>query len=174
MPEEHLTLSMPSGYEASERLEQLASINETVLPWLQGPYELTVTKCRLGSGEEFLIASALGTHPKLADAARAMTDKQRQITDNMFYSRLPAIVINGYSPNIETMPKPITDFPVYVMRNNGGQRVYFSRISLGLAEEQQCGPVIVRLAVCDKNKQQLAISVISGMGSRQGHYMLSK
>lgn len=172
---EQLNLTLPSGYEASESLDQIVKIDNTTLPWLKEPFEMTVSKCRLDSGREFLIASAIGTHSNLIEAAQGMNDGQRKATDNMFYSRLPEIILNQYSPNVETLENPITKFPIFVMRNKSGQRVYFARIQLDdLAEQQQLGPTNVRLAVCDKNKQKKALSVLSGMGSRQMHYKLSK
>jgi hypothetical protein len=168
------TPKMPSGYEASQGLQEKAIIDKDILPWLADPRELAVSECTLQSGKTFLLASAIGTNPKLIEAAKSMTSGQRQNTDNMFYSRIPAIVSNGYSPNIESMPSPVTDFPILVMRNNGGQRVYFARVNLGLSKEQTDSPTILRLAVCDKNRQSVVISVLSGLSDRQSHRKLSK
>lgn len=122
----------------------------------------------------FLLASAVGTSDKLIEAANGMTKQQRENADNMFYSRIPEVVCRGYSPNVETLPSPVTKFSIHVMRNKGGQRVYFARVMLGIPEEQVTGPTILRLAVCDKNKQALVMSVLSGFSDRQKQRKLSK
>jgi hypothetical protein len=166
--------TMPSGYETSYGLRETTVVDANVLPWLTEPRELSVSMCTMQSGEAFLLASAVGTSPKLVDAANGMTERQQRNTDNMFYSRVPEVVSRGYSPNVETMPSPATDFPIYVMRNPGGQRVYFARIALGIAEEKDTGPTIVRLAVCDKNTQGKVMSVLSGMSDRGNRRRLSK
>ena len=168
------TISMPSGYESSHGLQERATVDGNTLPWLNQPQELAVSQCTLQSGETFLLASAVGTSPKLVEAANGMTDKQRQNTDNMFYSRIPAVVSKGYSPSIEIMPSPVTDFPIHVMRNKGGQRVFFARVNLGLPEEQTLGPTIVRLAVCDKNKQSLVVSVLCSASDKTQRWKMSK
>ncbi len=168
------TPKMPSGYESSMLLEAKAMVDERTLPWLKEPVELSVSECQLQGGDRFLVASAVGTHPKLVEAADAMTEGQKQNTDNMFYSRIPEVISKGFSPSVETMPKPSIDFPIHVMRNNGGQRVYFARIGLGLEQEQNLGPVVVRLSVCDKNKQGLVMKVLSGFKSGQIQRKLSK
>lgn len=174
MSEQLSVPKIPSGYEASEVIDQKVVIGDHTLPWLSQPYELTISECTLQGGKKFFLASAIGSSPKLVEAARGMTEGQRRNTDNMFYSRIPAIVGQGYSPSVESLPSPVTEFPIYVMRNNGGQRVYFARVHLGLAEERSTGPAILRLAACDKNKQALVISVLSGLSDRQRHEKLSK
>lgn len=168
------TIKTPSGYESSHGLQERATVDSNTLPWLDQPQELAVSQCTLQSGETFLLASAVGTSPKLVEAANGMTDKQRHNTDNMFYSRIPSIVSKGYSPSIEIMPSPVTDFPIHVMRNKGGQRVYFTRVNLGLPEEQASGPTIVRLAVCDKNKQSVVVSVLSSASDKTRRWKMSK
>jgi hypothetical protein len=174
MSEKPIRPNMPSGYENSHSLEQTVSVDDGVLPWLKGPYDLKITECTLQSGEIFLLSSAVGTSPKLVEAAQAMTDSQLKITDNMFYSRIPTVVSQRYSPSVETMPSTATEFPISVMRNKGGQRVYFARINLGLPQEQNYGPTIVRLGVCNKNKQGAVMSVLSGSSDRQNRRKMSK
>jgi hypothetical protein len=165
MPEQQLHIpnpNIPSGYESAIDLRERAVIDSSVLPWVKEPVEIGVSECVLQSGETFQMASAISTHPKLVEAANGMTDKQRRNTDNMFYSRIPEIIITGYSPNVETMDIPSTDFPIFTMRNGGGQRVYFARTRLMIGDKMSEEPVILRLAAIDKNKQDLVMSVLSG------------
>lgn len=164
---------VPSGYESSSTIRDIA-IDSSVLPWLKEPYDLTVSEVALQSGSRFLLASAIKSHDRLTAAANGMTEGQRKNADNMFYSRVPSVVEQGYSSNVETMPSPSTEFPIYVMRNKGGQRVYFARISLGLSEENMTGPTVLRLGVCDKNKQGDVMAVPSSLDRRANRRKLSK
>jgi hypothetical protein len=161
-------LSTPSGYEQSFSLVDPVNITRDVLPWLENgdSYTLYISRCVIQGGKEFLLASAIGSNPTLIEAANGMTEKQKQHTDNMFYSRLPELINNGYSPNIETMASTTTGQPIYVMRNRSGQRIYFSRSYLGVDEEIELGPTILRLAVCDKNKQDCVMKVLSSLSIR--------
>jgi hypothetical protein len=157
---------MPSGYESSLTLPEQVFVDQDILPWVEEPFPLTISEFTLQGGESFKMASAIGSHQKLIEAAKAMTEGQRRNTDNMFYSRIPIVVSQGYSPNVETMQNPTTDFPIFVMRNNGGQRVYFGRTNLNVGGRES-EPVIIRLAACDKNKQALVMPVLSAEGYRQ-------
>jgi hypothetical protein len=167
------TPKMPSGYESSMTLPEQALIDQEVLPWLDGPVPITVGEFRLQTGEEFKLASVIGTHPKLVEAAEGMTENQKRHTDSMFYARIPTVVSQGYSPNVETLPQPATDFPIYVMRNNAGQRVYFARTRIDL-DKGEVEPVVLRLAACDKNRQSLVMDVLSAASSRQRQRKMSK
>jgi hypothetical protein len=166
--------NLPSGYESSESLNRDVRIDGDTLPWLSEPYNVSLSRCTLQTGETFLIASVIGTNPKLIEAANGMNEGQQRNTDNMLYSRIPTFLSQGYSPAVETMPDPITNFPIGVMRNKGGQRVYFARIRLGVPEEDISGPTIIKLAVCDKNKQAKVMSALSGMSTRQMNQKLTK
>lgn len=165
---------LPSGYESTQSLEHPLTIGPDVLPWLKEPYHLAVAECTLSSGETFYLASAIGSHPKLIQAAEAMTDDQRVNTDNMLYSRLPNLLSDGYHPHIEAYPSPATSFPIKTMRNNGGQRVYFSRLTHSQGPGDEPKPLILRLAACDKNKQGLIFSVLGNKSDRQMRRKTSK
>ena len=150
-PEVHL----PSGYRSIEQLPNASYVTPDQLPWLARPQELSTVRCTLQGGETFLLASAVGTHPDLVKAANSMTSQQGKNTNNMLYSRLAGFVSNGYSsPQVsscDTMP-----IPTFVLRNNGGQRVYFAMLSSPDSEER----LFIKLAVCDKNHQQNVMDVI--------------
>lgn len=159
------TPQLPSGFEAVRALQEYALVDETVLPWVDGQVELSLAECRLANGESFILANAVGTHPKLVAAAEAMTDQQQTNVNNMFYSRIQTYVEQGYAPNIESMPAPGTGFPIKVMRNQGGQRVYFGMTNL-LLTSGETRPVVMRLAACDKNKQSSVTSVLTGLSDK--------
>lgn len=160
------TPNLPSGYRSVEQLPQPARIDGTVLPWLRDVYDLSLAHCELDNGASFLLASAVGTHPDLVKAAEAMNDHEQRSTNNMFYSRLASFVDSGHSPQVETLPEPSTPFPVRVMRNKSGQRVYFAVPRLvvpSTVERPQPSeePVVIRLGACDKNKQKLVVPVLT-------------
>ncbi|HEV7453820.1 MAG TPA: hypothetical protein VGO07_01020, partial [Candidatus Saccharimonadales bacterium] len=105
------TTSIPSGYEAAWQLPETALIGGDTLPWMDQSAELKIAHIALQGGNEFFLASAVGTHDKLVEAADGLSRQQQQNADNMFYSRLPGFIENGHAPNIETLPKPSTDSP---------------------------------------------------------------
>lgn len=152
---------LPSGFLHAEQLQETLTVDSSVLPWLTEPLELHVARCVIEGGKEFLLASAISSHRRLVAAAEGMTDSQKQITDNMFYSRIASFIEGGYARTVEAMPEPSTPFPINVMRNKGGQRVYFGVPTLSIAG-QEPQPVVMRLAVCDKNKQGEVMKVLSG------------
>lgn len=157
--------NLPSGYISAEQLQANAFVDQRALPWLDEPYGLSIANCGIEGGKTFLVASAIGSHPRLIAAAEGMTDKQRHITDNMFYARIASYIESGYASNVETLPKAVTTFPIHVMRNNGGQRVYFGVPRLDIAGDDV--PVVLRLAVCDKNKQSEVMKVLSASSPRE-------
>lgn len=118
---------------------------------------------------DFLFASAVGTSDKLVEAAEAMHDGQKRSADNMFWSRIGGFIANGYHPKVETLPEPVTDTPIHVMRSPAGQRVYFAVKDLADGKK-----LVIRLAVCDKNKQSLVMRVISAAGQRKQQKMRSE
>lgn len=163
--------NLPSSYVRVEHLPEPVTVNQDTLPWLQGPYDLSVARCELQDGTSFFLANAVGSHDKLITAAESMNDHQQRSVNNMFYSRLPAYVADGHSPQIETLSGSSTEFPLKVMRNKSGQRVYFGVISAPVETVPSTGltsesPIVVRLAVCDKSKQGLVMSVLSGLSAR--------
>ncbi len=153
--------NLPSGYLSSEQLDAHPVIDSQTLPWLKEPMELSIAKVTVEGGDSYLMASAVSSHKRLVEAAQGLTDHQRQITDNMFYSRLPSFIKNNFANNVETLVKMNAPFPVHVMRNKGGQRVYFGMPLITLEEGQEPEPVILRLAVSDKNKQGEVMKVLS-------------
>lgn len=156
---------------ASEMAAKPVVLGTEDLPWLNEPVELTAAAVTMKDETcpPFLVASALGTSDRLVDAAQGMTEGQRENTDNMFWSRIGNFVKDGYHPRIETMPKPSTEEPIHVMRNNGGQRVYFT-----FRKTDEGMPVVVRLAVCDKNKQKQVMKMLSGATDKENRRLMSE
>lgn len=169
--------NLPDGIRHAEQLRQGVTVGPETLPWVQkGAYEMSITKVTAEDGTEFLLGSAVDSHPRLQKAAEAMDDHQRGITDNMFYSRIAGFVDKGFSTAIETVPKESTNFPIHVMRNKGGQRVYFGvpRINIDPSTPDVKEPVVIRLGVCDKNKQGETLKVLSGASEKENRKKMSK
>ena len=156
------TPELPSGYLHTESVVTPLVITSAEMPWLDSPTAINLVKCTLQGGKEFLLGSAIHTDPKLVGAARSMTDQQSTNCNNMFYSRVAGFVEGGLtSPSVDTFPNSATSFPLRVLRNNGGQRVYF-----GVMRDEQLGlPIIVRIAACDKKMQAQVASLFHSMGA---------
>lgn len=147
-------------------------IDSTVLPWVaDGEYSTSLSRVVVQDGTEFLLGSVVDSHKQLLRAAEGMSDHQRQIADNMFYSRIAAFIGNGHSRNVEAVNNAVTESPIYAMRNNGGQRVYFVMTNLALdsSKPDQTSSVVLRVAVCDKNRQAVALKLLTSnsAGSRR-------
>ena len=158
------TAQLPSGYIESEALDHSLILDTNTLPWLrESETEIALSRCTLQGGETFLLGSVINTHPYLVEAASAMTPQQSQNCNNMFYSRAAGFVQNGlHSNNVSTMAEASTPFSTHVMRNNGGQRVYFGV----LRDTETNEPILLKLGVCDKNKQAKVARVLSSLSSR--------
>jgi len=157
---------LPQGYEAAARLGTMAVVDCTVLPWMKEPDTLSVAHVTLQGGSEFYLASAIGTDPSLVEAANELNDHQQRNVDSMLYARLPELVQRGHAPNIETLSEPVTSFPIRVMRNQGGQRLYFARTELSLTNGRQRS-IVLRLGVCDKSNQMKVLGVLSALPPRE-------
>lgn len=157
--------------QSSEYIGQM-SVDSQFLPWISEPVELlggALVTMRDEKCPPFIVRSAVGTNKRLEGAAQAMTEQQSANANNMFWSRIGPFVRDGYQPHVETMPHPATNTPIHVMRNNGGQRVYF------MSSKEPDGTVVVtRLGVCDKNKQRQVLKVLSGTGDKENMRKMSE
>ncbi len=165
---------LPSGYEMSRSLPEPLTVGQDSLPWLKEPAALQVAECKVQGGESFYLASAIGTSDKLTKAAEGLTEDQRRITDNMFYSRLQGFLDKDPNARVEQYPNAETPFPIFVFKNKGGQRVYFGSTTFqpeGVTESKQ---LIIRLAVCDKNRQGLVFPVLGTKSDGQMRRSTSK
>jgi hypothetical protein len=156
---------------ASEQVANPIKLTIEDLPWINEPVELNTALVTMKDATcpPFMVASAIGTSDKLVAAANGMTSGQRQNTDNMFWSRLGGFIRDGYHSKIEIMPSPATKDPIYCMRNTGGQRVYF-----GVRKTEEGTPLVIRLAACDKNKQDEVMKVVSGAKDRTRRMKMSE
>ena len=157
------TPNIPSGYTEVAKVSETLRIGPEQLPWASEQQDLQMSLCKLQGGAEFLLASALKSHDALADAANAMTKQQSETCNNMFYSRVAGFVQNGHSsPLVDTFPDARTGFPIRVLRNKSGQRVYF-----GVMKDEASGrTIILKLGACDKNKQEQVTGVLTSTSSR--------
>lgn len=153
--------NMPPGIISSEMLPGRFELPEGTLPWVDGPYEVSIARCDTGDDTSYLLASVVGSHKQLEGAAEAMTDKQSRNANNMFSSRLAGYMQHGQAPGVDLLPKPVTDFNIHVMRNNGGQRVFFGITEVAINDGEPPQPVVLRLAACDMNRQSQVIRVLT-------------
>lgn len=157
------TGELPSGYLKTEMVSEPLVLTGAEMPWLNEDMNFGLTKCTLQSGKEFLLGSALRTHKDLASAAESMTEQQQANCNNMFYSRVAGLIDGNMTSNsVESFPGAATSFPIRVLRNKGGQRVYF-----GMMNDNATGlPIVLRLGACDKNKQAQVTGVFNSKGER--------
>lgn len=147
--------NLPSGIRNAEKSGIFTEIDRKTLPWLDEAVKSELTRITLATGEKFYLGSAI-REKALTAAANALGEHYRKLTDNLFYSHLPEFVIKGYSPTVKQLVNSRTDAPTYYCANKGGQRVYFIR-----QPDIKDLPCIVRVAVCDKNKQEDVLSVLT-------------
>lgn len=166
---------LPPGVQSSELYRDHFELDSTTLPWLQGPFDVSIVRCVVNENTDYLLASAIGSHRKLEEAANGLTPHQSGIVNNMFYSRLAAFAQHGSAVNtIDTMPNPATSFPIRVMRNRGGQRAYFGVPLLPVGGSGELVPVVLRLGVCDKKLQARVMQVLSSATTAEARTRTSK
>ena len=130
------------------------TVRKDDIPWLETPeYKVALVTMRHGS-VEFLFGSAIQSKP-LLDAARQLDGHRSEICNNLLYSHLPAYA-EGFHPRISTVTNVRTRQPIFEIGNKGGQRVFFMRF--GRIEGR---PVIVKVAVCDKARENRVLSQIT-------------
>lgn len=147
---------LPSGFEEVRRTDQRLELTKADLPWL--PEEKTaipLVRIRLEGGNEFYLGSAI-KEKRLRIAANQLDQHRSQLTNSLLYSHVPDLVIRGHNPYIRIVNNARSERPIYYVGNRGGQRVYFARF-----DKLQGIPVIIRIAVCDKNMEEVVLSVIT-------------
>lgn len=150
---------------------ELIKLKAEEFPWLQTDTTLSTALVTMEdvTCPPFRFGSAIGTNAKLVQAAEGMSEGQSRNADNMLWSRIGGFVRDKHSSSVEKMPESSTASPIHVLRNNGGQRVYF------IAREAQDGVIeVIRLAACDKNKQGDVMSRLSSASDRKSQRKLSK
>lgn len=147
--------NLPSGIKEAKKSGIFAEIDQNTLPWLDQKTKTELTLVTLASGEKFYLGSAI-RGKALTDAASSLNPHYQNLTDSLLYAHLPEFVINEYSPTVKQVANGRTDKPTYYCGNKGGQRVYFVR-----QPNINNSPCIIRVAVCDKNKQEDVLSVLT-------------
>lgn len=165
--------NLPSGFISVEQYPESAIITPDILPWVKEPMTVGVVQCEIQGGHTFLLASAVGTHQRLINAAEALPPQGQKNANNMFYSRLQGFIADGHAPQVETLKGPATDFPIHVMRTGYGTRVYFAKTNVP-GENGSTLPLYMRISACDKTTQPGVLKVISGLSARESRAKLSQ
>lgn len=159
---------LPSGFK--EVVPGVIKLPLTLdkLPWLKEGNRGTDN----GNTDQYTVSLALVTlsdtgnrqfylgsyihHPVLLEAALALKEDQSNSVNQLYYSCLPDIVRSDYSPRVKMVKNPRGGVNIYSTGNKAGQRVYFMRFDSinGLT-------VLVKVAVCDKERQDLVFSVLT-------------
>lgn len=148
--------SLPSAFKEVKRTEQAYKMTQGEIPWLEHETEMIhLAKVTLSGSENtsFFFGNMLRTKP-IIDAANQLDEHRTRIANNILYAHLPEF-LRGQFNNITKMDHVRTNRPVYYIGNKSGQRVYFMRF-----DNLDSIPVIIRIAVCDKARQDKVISVI--------------
>ncbi len=146
---------LPSGFKETRMSDQRLLISNMDLPWLKKTEEIPLAMVTLSDteGQKFYYGSIV--RGKLAQVAAQLTREQNKHADTLLYTYLPDF-IKRKSSFIKTIKNQITNRPICYLGNVAGQRVYF--IEFGRVNDT---PVIIRIAVCDKAKQDEVLAVLT-------------
>lgn len=145
----------PVRLREAERVDNKVRLQKSEVPWLpEVYYETHLVRMRIGTSQ-FLFGSAIRGRA-LVDAANQLDTHRSQICNNMIYTHVPSYA-EGYNPHVRLVKNPRAKFPTFEIDNPGGQRVFFMR----LANSFDNLPVIVKIAVCDKAKEQQVLATIT-------------
>lgn len=149
---------LPSGFEKVRRSEQSLIVSQKDFPWLaQESRSISLVEITLAGSDNqrFFYGSAI-LGKELTEAADQLDKHRSKIANNLLYSHLPEFIRSGSHPYIKLVHDPVTERPIYNVYNKGGQRVYFMRF-----DKLQGIPVIIRVAVCDKDRQAQVLGVFT-------------
>src|SRR3989344_2017201 len=151
---------MEAVAEAPRKTPEVARTGKSItirkedIPWLETPaHKVELVTMRHGS-VEFLFGSAIQSK-RLREAARQLDGHRSDICNNLLYSHLPQYS-EGFHPKVTPVKNSVTRQPMFEIGNKGGQRVFFMRF--GKIEGK---PVIVKIAVCDKARENKVLSQIT-------------
>lgn len=150
---------LPSGLKEVKPNQAILTLTAKSLPWLNGrdqpPVPLALVTLSGTENRQFYLGSFIG-HPDLLEAARSLTPSQSDSVNQLFYTCLPDLVRQGFHPAVDLVKHPRGGVNILYAANKGGQRVYFMRFDPinNLA-------VIVKVAACDKNKEDLVLGVLT-------------
>lgn len=157
---------IPSGYESVEGAYPKLKITAEELPWLpkvdpdgkQKHFDISLARLKIQGYHQDVFLGSLIEGKDLIGAASALDEKRSRITNNLFYSNIPSFIQEGKT---ESVDNERTKKPIYYFKNNGGQRVYFMKFTLGGK------PVILRIAVCDKSREEDVLTTITTQTRKQ-------
>ncbi len=153
-----IEVPIPSIIKTNEQTATVATLLITGkdLPWLdQQEAELSLDKITFVEGVRFFYGNII-YGKKLTEAANQLDEHRKEIADNLLSSHLPGFIKDGHHPYIKQVDGRITERPIYNVYNHGGQRVYFMRF-----DKLQDIPIIIRIAVCDKAREDEVLSIIT-------------
>lgn len=149
---------LPSSFQEVRKSEQSLAVSQKDLPWLeQESHSIPLVEITLAGSDRqrFFYGSAI-LGKALVEAAKQLDKHRSGITNNLLYSHLPEFIRSNNHPYIKLVHDPATERPIYNVYNKGGQRVYFMRF-----DKLQGIPVIIRVAVCDKDRQAQVLGMIT-------------
>lgn len=153
---------VPSGFEKVENPKQSLAVGREDIPWLdRDSAQIPLSQVTLrGDGQKFFYGDFI-CGKKLNRAAGQLDEHRRTIANNLFDSHIPDFIRYGHHPYIKSVSDRVTEKPIYNIHNKGGQRVYFMRF-----DRLQGIPVVVRVAVCDKDRQGDVLSTLTAQSHK--------
>lgn len=149
----------PTKLREVDRTDYSYRLDKSDLPWLDAEsHQVSLVRMRVGASV-FLFGSAINSK-RLVDAASELDEHRSEITNNLLYTHLPQFA-EGYNPHVTMLENSSTRLPIFYVKNNGGQRVYFMRF--GRLDNM---PIIIRIAACDKASQTEVLSTLTTMSRR--------
>jgi hypothetical protein len=142
---------LPSGFKEVRQAKEKIKLLIEQFPWLEEDLDINLVDITLAGSDNkhFLFGSAIKANITLLEAADQLDERRKRVVDNMLYTQLPTFIDQGHTPSIRQISNPRSETTVYVTGNTSGQRVYFTRL-----DKIDDKPVIVRLAICDKSKEE--------------------
>ncbi|MBI2051990.1 hypothetical protein HYT33_04505 [Candidatus Roizmanbacteria bacterium] len=149
------TKGIPAGYEKVRRGRKL-KITKDELPWLPEKEEaIKLFLVEIRGGGSFFLGSAV-RGKRLLEAANQLDERRNRVVDNMLHTVLPGFIRDKHHPAVRPIEYARTSRPIQVTGNESGQRAYFMRFP-----DIGGKPVIIRLAVCDKARQEHVLAELS-------------
>lgn len=155
-----LTAELPVSAKEVTRSNSAITLSRADLPWLPAENVRVPLVNFAANGREFLFGSEI-SDKDLVKAASHLDAHRSEICNNLLHTHLPEFA-EGYSEHVKVVANHRSRQPIFYAGNKGGQRVYFMRF--GKIDGK---PVIVKVAVCDKARQEDVLVVLTGQSRRQ-------
>lgn len=166
---------LPSGYKEVKRAETSLEITERDLPWMDKKHLDSKTRIkivplayiRIEGDIQFYLGSAI-VNDNLVDAAERLDSqgpKGSEITNKVLYAHLPEY-IKGTTGIADPVDNPRSERPIYYVGSRQGKRIYFIRF-----DNKDGVPIILKIAACDKDRQQQVLRVIATSSYKHNKYV---